>query len=203
MKKNFSLWFILALALGMLFLSGCNAAPAAPAAPAPGGSAPALTFYNILTMQHFVHWGIINAPADPIEGFVKLLLFVVLLLVGHRLLRLVPGVGDLLGVAISAAVSLVLVIFVPVEAIIASATGGGLILSIVLMAIPLAACALAYFFIENRWVRVGIIGLLIVAMHWMEAQMGRLGAGVPVGITNAGITAVQATLFHWAVYTAL
>lgn len=172
MKKiNF---VMIGLVLLILFISGCSSATS-------GGSstAPIDLFKNVITLKFLSDWGITSTTIDPIEGFTRFLILIVLFAIlfkGAELLKL----GNNVAIVIALVFSLLTTIFIPGTILLAAATSYGTIFSLVLLGLPIGLGFAGYFFLkEYPWIRFGLMGLLWFLLLEMSKHIGdfRTGSG--------------------------
>ncbi len=152
-------------------------------------------FTYILTFQWLADLGLSTTAVDPIEGFVRFLLFVTFFLVLFKAAQLLKlGTGTAVGIAL--VFSLIGMIFVPGSIIIAAAASYGTIFSLVILGLPVLLCVVMYLFLRDHpWIRVLVVGLLwlILSQMWRHMLLLRSGA-------TPGFQSVFTTVANWIVW---
>ena len=168
-----------------------------------GGSSGATTaatmFTKIVTFSWLVDLGITTASVDPIEGFTRFLLFLLLCLLLFKGAKAV-GMSDGISIAITLVFSLLTTIFIPGTVLLAAATSYGTVFSVIMLGAPLALIVGGYFLLkEYPWIRAGLAALLWFVTNEMQKHM-------TAWITSAhygGVTASVVSLLDWVVYAAI
>jgi hypothetical protein len=170
---------MIGLVLLMVFIAGCSSATSGGSS----GTTPTDVFKNVITLKFLQDWGILTTSIDPIEGFTRFLILIVLFAVlfkGAELLKL----GKNVAIVIAIVFSLLTAIFIPGTILLAAAASYGTIFSMVLLGIPIAAGFAGYFFLKDYpWMRVGLMGLLWLLLSEMSKHIGGFvtGAGAHYG----------------------
>src|SRR3989338_7187068 len=105
-------------------------------------------FTKIITLEYLQEWGITKASIDPIEGFTRLLLLILLfalLYKGAELLKL----GSNIAIVIAATLSLLTVIFIPGTILLATGASYATLVSLVITGLPILAAFALYFFLND------------------------------------------------------
>ena len=138
---------------------------------ASGATTAATMFTKIVTFGWLVDLGISTASVDPIEGFTRFLLFLLLCLLLFKGAKAV-GMGDGISIAITLVFSLLTTIFIPGTVLLAAATSYGTVFSVIMLGIPLALIIGSYFLLkEYHFIRAGLAGLLWFVTKEMQAHM--------------------------------
>src|SRR3989338_9298557 len=144
-------------------------------------------FTKIITLEYLQEWGITKASIDPIEGFTRFLLLILLfalLFKGAELLKL----GTNISIVIALAISLITVIFIPGTVLLAVGTSYGTLFSLIILAVPIGLILLGYFLLkEHPWLRVIMMGLV----WYLLSQMWRY-----IQTWTGSATAAYATVIH-------
>jgi len=143
------------LILSVLLISGCSST---------AGSNEENVFYKVITLQYLVDINMIPQPISPIEGFIRILLFITLFSIFFsvtKLINLQPGPGT----AIAGVISLMSSIFIPSSVLIFASASYSLIVSLIILLVPIGAAAYLYFTVKEwpwlRFIFLGVITLLV------------------------------------------
>jgi hypothetical protein len=164
------------------------------------GTASAVTiFTKIVTFGWLVDLGITTASVDPIEGFTRFLLFLVLCLLLFKGAKAI-GMGDGISIAITIVFSLLTTIFIPGTILLAAATSYGTVFSVIMLGIPLALIVGGYFLLKDYpWPRAGLAALLWFVTNEMQKHMK---AWIVSSHYGSVVTSVV-NLLDWVVYAAI
>jgi hypothetical protein len=196
MKKGMIILSLLLLMSMLLSSSGL----AAPLSGTSGTSTQAATvFTKIVTFGWLTDLGITTATVDPIEGFTRFLLFLVLCLLLFKGAKAV-GMGDGISIAITIVFSLLTTIFIPGTILLAAATSYGTVFSVIMLGIPLGLIVGSYFLLkEYHFIRAGLAALLWFVTNEMQAHMT---AWITTAHYGTVVTSVVG-LLDWVVYAAI
>ncbi len=122
----------------------------------------------------------INTSADPLEGLVRFLVFVVLFTLLYRAAQFIKA-GNNAAMVIAFAIAAMTTIFIPSTVLIAAATSYALVTGVVLLGLPIGLCVFLYMAMKGQpLLRVGLMALLIWMMHQMKAHLvGLVSPGTP------------------------
>ncbi|MBI4981277.1 hypothetical protein HZC30_07030 [Candidatus Woesearchaeota archaeon] len=152
----------------------------------------------MITLKFLQDWGILNTVIDPIEGFTRFLILIVLFAVlfkGAELLKL----GKNVAIVIAIVFSLLTAIFIPGTILLAAAASYGTIFSLVLLGLPIGLGFAGYFFLkEYPWIRVGLMGLLWLLLLEMSKHIGGFTTGA--GAHYGGIVASVVGWIDWVTW---
>jgi hypothetical protein len=158
MKKGMIILSLLLL-LSML-LSGCGTGASAGGG-GTGGSAPPVMdiFSKIITLEYLSEWGITAGPINPVEGFTRLLIIILLFSLFFFGSMKLPF-GKPIAITISLVLAIMTGIFIPGTLLLTIAATYGAVFSALLLAIPIVLLLFAYWFLKDYiWIRVIILGL--------------------------------------------
>ncbi len=156
-KKHFLIVFLVL----SVFLAGCGTGSSGEP------PVPQKIFQNIITLQFLHNWGILEQPIDPIEGFTRFLLLILVFAVLFKLAELLK-LGRNIAIVIALVVSFMTAIFIPGTVLLTIGTSYGTLFSLLFLALPIAGGIAAYFFLKDyAWLRVIVIG----ATLWILDQM--------------------------------
>ncbi len=123
---------------------------------------------NIVTLRFLVDLGILKGMIDPMEGFTRLLLLILLFALLFRLLSGFNLVGKGTAVAIALVIALMTVIFIPGSVLLAIGASYGTLFSLILMLVPIGLGFAAYWFLKDYpWIRV----MVMLLLWWILTQM--------------------------------
>jgi hypothetical protein len=183
MKKGM-MFFMFALVLSSLVLSGCLGAPGSDSGSTDGVG----ILQNVVTLGFLgpEGLGIIDAPIDPIVGFVRFLLFalvLVLLQYGASFLGL-PGY---LRWIIAAVFALIFAVFTPNALLLAAASGWTTLFGLIIVGAPIAVLIWIYFLVSNDYAKLGLTALLLGVMYSVKTTVATMmNAGMP--LETAGLS---------------
>lgn len=202
MNKKYLMIILASLVFLSLFLSGCSQKVSGTS-----GSSQSTgdIIQNVLTLQFLADIGIIPAPINPIEGFVRFLLLVALV-IGLAYLGQKIGMGQGISIGLASIISLASIIFVPSTVLVAAAVSYSMVVSFVILGLPILLLGLTFFLLkEHKWLRVLVIallfGTLLIMQSYISGMVDALG-GVQGGIMHSvGVAAGAITpgMEHWAV----
>ncbi len=194
--------FIVPILLVMLLISGCAGASTTispSGSSSSGSSVDAKTiFQNIVTLKYLADFGILKGPIDPMEGFTRFILLILLFALLFRVLDSLLGRGTAIAVAL--VVALMTVIFIPGTVLLAAASSYGTLFSLLLMLVPVGIAVGAYWFLKDHpWIRVVVLAVLLWLLYQMEAYITSWASGftTPVNtlfgidISGAGLQQVS------------
>jgi len=171
MKKGM---IILSLLLVIsMFLSGCGTGSTAGGGTG-GGSSPAVMdiFTNIITLQFLTNWGITAGPINPVEGFTRMLIIILLFSLFFWGSMQLPF-GKPIAVTVSLVLAIMTGIFIPGTLLLTIASTYGAVFSALLLAIPIVLLLLAFWFLKDwPWIRVMILGLTWYVLKAGTESMG-------------------------------
>ncbi len=191
--------FIVPILLVMLLISGCAGASTTvqPSDSSSDVNAKEI-FQNIITLKYLADFGILKGPIDPMEGFTRFILLILLFALLFRVLDSLLGRGT--AVAVALVVSLMTVIFIPGTVLLAAASSYGTLFSLLLMLVPVGIAVGAYWFLKDHpWIRVVVLAVLLWLLYQMEAYITSWASGftTPVNtlfgidISGAGLQQVS------------
>lgn len=189
---NKKLMSLLSLLVLLLVISGCGTTASG------ASSTPQKIFAKIITLEFLQDWGITKAPIDPIEGFTRFLVLIVLFALLFKLAELLK-LGKNTAIVIALAVSLITTIFIPGTVLLAAATSYGTIFSMLLLAVPIVLGLFGYFALkEYPWIRVVIMGMLwyVLSQMWRYLLTWKAAATSAYG----GIIDAVVNLIGYAVW---
>ncbi len=186
MKKGM-MFFMFALVLGSLVLSGCLGAPGSSS----GSSSSGVDMIKSAVTLGFLGpdgLGILDAPIDPIVGFTRFLLFaliLVLLQYGASFLGL-PGY---LKWIIASVFALIFAVFTPNALLIAAASGWTTLFGLILVGAPIAILVWIYFLVSNDYAKLGLTALLLFVMYAVKFTVESM--------MNSGVAVKTADISGW------
>ncbi|MEW5896608.1 MAG: hypothetical protein AB1668_02880 [Nanoarchaeota archaeon] len=131
------------------------------------------TMKSIVTLGFMQHLGL-KSSVDPFEGLIRFMLLIALFAILFKVAELLK-LGKNVAIVIAAALSIMTVFFIPGTILVAAAASYGTIFSVVLLGIPIALMIFAYVALkEHRWVRVGVMALLIYVLHVMKGHISAM-----------------------------
>ncbi len=153
MKSRYPM-LILLLLISSLMLGGCTSDTEDEEGVNPGE-----VFKNTITLQFLQDWGIIVSPIDPVEGFIRFLLLILLFTLVYKGAEML-SLGNNVSIVIGLVVSLITVIFIPSTIILATATTYGTLFSVIIAGLPIALCFFGYFMLkEHIFLRTLLMGI--------------------------------------------
>src|SRR3989344_8756597 len=170
-KCSLRLVLLSLLVLSSLVFSGCSSTAE--------GSSPSAQdiFTNVITLGFLKDFGILKAPIDPIEGFTRVLLLILLFAIlfkGAELLKL----GRNVAIVIAAVFALLTTVFIPGTILLTIGASYGTVFSVILAGLPIGLCFAAYFFLKDlHWIKVLIMGLLWWVLSQMQTHMASMSGG--------------------------
>ncbi len=185
--KKFNLLFVLLLLFGVLSAQAVQAA---------SSGEPWDTIKDVVTLQFMTKLGF-QSSLDPFEGFIRFAILLVLFAVlfkGAELLKL----GRNTAIVIALVFSFVSAIFIPGSVLVAAGASYGTVVGMVLLGLPAALFIWGYLVIENKWVRVGLMALMLFMLYQMSAHIGDLASGA--GVTSSHFKGVLETVRDYVKY---
>ncbi len=158
--------FTIPILLAMLLIAGCAGATAQQPSPTDVNK----IVKDIVTLKFLKDLGVLQSTIDPMEGFTRFILLILLFAVLFRVLDALIGRGTAIAVAL--VVSLMTVIFIPGTVLLAAASSYGTLFSLILMLVPVGLGVAAYWFLKDHpWIRVVIMGVLAFVLNEMSSYM--------------------------------
>lgn len=147
--------------------------------------------------------GIISQPIEPIEGFTRFLLLILLfalLFKGAELLKL----GKNIAIVLALTISLMTVIFIPSTIILAAAVSYSTFFSLLILGVPVALCFGGFFmFKESPWLRFLVMVLLVVVLWQMQDYLQSTSFTGGLTTSYQSVVKTVAGWITWVIGTAV
>ncbi|MBI2661881.1 hypothetical protein HYX11_00285 [Candidatus Woesearchaeota archaeon] len=155
------------------------------------------TIKSITTFEFMTKIGY-SSSGDPLEGFIRMLLVVLLFTVFFWAASLALPKG--VSVVIALVISLISAIFIPGTVLVAIASSYGAVVSIAMLAIPVGGLILGFFLLKNHhWIRVVLAAITLWVALQINGHLFDISSGIVSGTYFGGVAASIGNLWYYVI----
>src|SRR3989344_1192651 len=183
--KKFNVLVVMFLFVGMFFANFVTAVE------------PYDTIKSITTFEFMTKIGY-SSSGDPLEGFIRMLLVVLLFTIFFWAASLALPKG--VSVVIALVISLISAIFIPGTVLVAIASSYGAVVSIAMLAIPVGGLILAFFLLKNHhWIRVVVATVTLWVAFQINGHLFDISSGIVSGTYFGGVATSIGNLWYYII----